>query len=158
MAVSLRENERGVRYISLLGMLMGPMLLAGCAAAPSAQRATAPPTIAESAAPPSPSPAARPPLQSPVAKLPAKGTDSSGSDAVVAAAVADAAARSGVPVEAVRVVRVESRDWPDSSLGCPRPGMGYAQVITPGYLIVLEEGGRPLEYHADRNRAELCTS
>jgi hypothetical protein len=74
----------------------------------------------------------------------------------VAAAVADAAGRSGVPATAVRVARVEPRDWPDSSLGCPRAGMGYAQVITPGYLILLEVAGQTLEYHADRNRAELC--
>lgn len=135
---------------------MSLTLLAACAPGPSAQRTAAAPTISESAARPSPSPAARRPLQSPAAKLPAKGADLSGADGVVAAAVADAAARGGVPVEAVRVVQVEPRDWPDSSLGCPRPGMGYAQVITPGYLIILEAGGQTLEYHADRNRAELC--
>ena len=83
-------------------------------------------------------------------------TPSGDSSALVAQAVADAAARSGVAPDAVRVVRVEPREWPDSGLGCPKPGTGYAQVITSGYLIVLEAGGQTLEYHTDRSRAELC--
>jgi hypothetical protein len=35
--------------------------------------------------------------------------------------------------------------------------MFYAQVITPGYLIVLQAAGRTLEYHTDSGRrVELC--
>jgi hypothetical protein len=77
-------------------------------------------------------------------------------DALIAVAVEDAAARSGVAPSDVRVVLVEPREWPDRSLGCPRPGMGYAQAITPGYLILLEAGGQQLEYHADRAQVQLC--
>ncbi len=33
--------------------------------------------------------------------------------------------------------------------GLPRPGEFYIQVITPGYLIVLQAGGRQYEYHTD---------
>ncbi len=44
---------------------------------------------------------------------------------------------------------MEPRDWPDSSLGCPQPDMLYAQVITPGYLVVVEVSGEPIEYHTD---------
>jgi hypothetical protein len=150
----LRDQER-LEYSRALAIATGLILAAGCAVAPSAPLATVAP---ETAARPSPSPEARPPLGSPAAKVPARGTDSGGSEAIVAAAVTDAAGRSGVPATAVRVVRVEPRDWPDSSLGCPRPGMGYAQVITPGYLILLEVAGQTLEYHADRNRIELCTT
>jgi hypothetical protein len=47
------------------------------------------------------------------------------------------------------VVRVEAVEWPDTSLGCPKPGEFYAQVITPGYLIVLAVDGEEIEYHAD---------
>jgi len=53
--------------------------------------------------------------------------------------------------ESVQVVSVEAVDWSDSSLGCPKPGMMYAQVITPGYQIVLESGGRTYEFHTTQN-------
>jgi hypothetical protein len=57
----------------------------------------------------------------------------------------------------VRLIRVEAREWSDASLGCPKPGQMYAQVITPGYLVVLEAGGQRLEYHTDAGRrVELC--
>jgi hypothetical protein len=38
--------------------------------------------------------------------------------------------------------------WPDASLGCPQPGMQYAQVQTDGSQIVLELDGVPYDYHA----------
>ena len=72
-------------------------------------------------------------------------------------AVADAAKRTGVDPSAVTVVAAQPRDWPDSSLGCPKPGQFYAQVIIPGYLILLDVGGQRLEYHTDSGRrVELC--
>jgi hypothetical protein len=74
-------------------------------------------------------------------------------DAVAAAnaALADAATRLGVPRANLRVDRVEPREWSDASLGCPEPGHLYAQVITPGYLLVISAtgGGQSVEYHAD---------
>jgi len=76
---------------------------------------------------------------------------------LVALVTADAAHLTGVGLDAVRIVLVEPREWPDRSLGCPRPGMGYAQAITPGYLIVAEAGGRQLEYHSDHAQIVLCT-
>ncbi len=68
----------------------------------------------------------------------------------------DVAARAGVPPEAVGIVRVEAVEWPDTSLGCPQPGMLYAQVMTPGYLIILEAAGKRYEFHTDRQRLVLC--
>jgi Ferritin-like domain len=75
------------------------------------------------------------------------GTPSAAGDAapVIAAIAADL----GVPPESVQVITMESRDWPDSSLGCPQPDMLYAQVITPGYLVVVEVAGERIEYHTD---------
>jgi len=67
-------------------------------------------------------------------------------------ALADLAARLSVAPDAITVKAVESIDWPDASLGCPQPGMMYAQVITPGYRIVLEVDGKSYEYHADTQR------
>jgi ADP-ribose pyrophosphatase YjhB (NUDIX family) len=67
------------------------------------------------------------------------------------------AEQTGVPADEVRLVSIAETEWPDASLGCPRPGMMYAQVITPGYLVTLEAEGRTHEVHTDRNgRAVIC--
>ena len=57
--------------------------------------------------------------------------------------------------EAIAVISVEAVDWPDASLGCPEPGKLYAQVVTPGYIIVLEAEGQRHEYHSDSGAQQL---
>ncbi len=85
------------------------------------------------------------------------GASVTGSEPAVQAALVDAASHLGVAPESLQVESVESVDWPDSSLGCPQPGMLYSQVVTPGYLVVVSGAGKRLEYHADRRgRAVLC--
>jgi hypothetical protein len=76
----------------------------------------------------------------------------------VDAALRDAASHLGVPAASLTVERVEARDWPDASLGCPRPDVLYAQVVTPGYLVVISGSGKTLEYHTDAQgtRVVLC--
>jgi len=76
---------------------------------------------------------------------------------VVARAQADLAARQKVPLKRVKVVRVEAVDWPDASLGCPEPGLAYAQVITPGWRILLRVGAREFTYHSDQRRVILAS-
>jgi hypothetical protein len=39
--------------------------------------------------------------------------------------------------------------WPDASLGCPQPDKAYAQVMTPGYSIVLKVAEKEYPYHTD---------
>ncbi|MXZ20074.1 MAG: hypothetical protein F4Y84_05610 [Caldilineaceae bacterium SB0665_bin_25] len=53
----------------------------------------------------------------------------------------------GAASDAVTVVSAEEVEWSDTSLGCPQPDTMYAQVITPGYKIVLETGGEFYNYH-----------
>lgn len=78
---------------------------------------------------------------------PAAGTPvASGETASVIAAIAQDL---GVPPETVRVVSMEPRNWPDTSLGCPQPDMLYAQVVTPGYLVLVDVSGERIEYHTD---------
>ncbi|GAG38203.1 unnamed protein product, partial [marine sediment metagenome] len=78
-------------------------------------------------------------------------------ESVVDYAQLDAAKRSGVPVDQVRIVRVKAMTWPDTSLGCPEPGMTYLQVLTPGFLIVVKAGDRRFEYHTDEeSKVVLC--
>jgi len=67
-----------------------------------------------------------------------------------AAVIADAAAQLGVDPSTVQVVQAERTEWPDAGLGCPRPGEFYAQVVTPGYLVIVEANDTQLEYHTDR--------
>jgi len=62
-------------------------------------------------------------------------------------AVADLAGQLGIAAEAITVRSVEAVEWNDASLGCAKPGRMYAQVITPGYRIVLEANGQSYEYH-----------
>ena len=75
----------------------------------------------------------------------------------VRAALADAAQHIGVPVDQLRVEQLQATQWPDSALGCPRPGMMYSQIVTPGYLVVISGAGKLLEYHTDAgSRVVLC--
>jgi hypothetical protein len=54
-----------------------------------------------------------------------------------------------VTADEIKVVSLEPVEWRDTSLGCPQEGMAYAQVITPGYVIVLEAGGQTYEFHTN---------
>ena len=96
--------------------------------------------------------------ETPIRLLPTIQASPPPAEPLVALATADAARRTGAAPESVRIVRVEAREWPDRSLGCPRPGMGYAQAITPGYLIVAEAAGQRFEYHTDHAQVVLCSS
>jgi hypothetical protein len=42
--------------------------------------------------------------------------------------------------------------WRDAGLGCPKPGIDYIQVETPGYNILLEAGGTSYRYHTDETK------
>ncbi len=46
-------------------------------------------------------------------------------------------------------------EWGDTSLGCPMPGMVYAQVITPGFRLVFDYQGQQNEYHTDRDGSSV---
>lgn len=106
----------------------------------------------ESSASSSPSSTNTPVSKEPERELPP------GADQQVARAKQDLASRLGIQSEAVQVLDVEEVQWSDSSLGCPKPGMMYAQVITPGYRIQLEAEGKVYEYHADKGTKVVdCT-
>ena len=94
------------------------------------------------------------PLTSPISPAPSQPAEA---DASVRAAINDLATRLKTVPENVQVVSVQAMDWPDTSLGCPQPGMFYAQVITLGYRIVLSAKGNQVEYHADKKgRVVTC--
>ena len=72
----------------------------------------------------------------------------SGLESLIEKAKEHLAQRLAVSTNEISVVEATSVMWPDSSLGCPQKGMVYTQVLTPGYLILLEHGGNTYEYHA----------
>jgi len=67
----------------------------------------------------------------------------------VQAAIDDLAAHLNIPAEQITVVHLEGVTWPDTSLGCPKPGEFYAQVLVHGYKVILEAAGHRYEYHTD---------
>ncbi len=76
-----------------------------------------------------------------------------------ATAVADLAAHLGIDPGSIIVVDEREVTWPDSSIGCPQPGMQYLQRLTDGVLLVLEAGDRRYEYHAGGSRSLfLCAN
>ncbi len=75
---------------------------------------------------------------------------------VIALAQQDLAKRLGVATAQISVVSATSVQWPDASLGCPKPGQMYAQVITPGLQVVLKAGGKTYEYHTSYSRVQFC--
>lgn len=73
-----------------------------------------------------------------------------GGEAALAAAKADLSQLISVSADQITLVSMEAKQWSDTSLGCPQEGMMYAQVITPGYLIILAAQSQQYEYHTDQ--------
>lgn len=121
-----------IRYVPVLIALA--VVLGGCGdESPSTSPGS---TVSQSEDPttPTPTPSTKPPT------------------GPAALAVSDLATRLGETDAEIEVVSQEEVTWPDSSLGCPKPGMMYAQVLTPGLRIVLSAGGKRYEYHSGGQR------
>ena len=71
----------------------------------------------------------------------------------------DLAQRLSISENQIILVKAIDVIWPDSSLGCPQPGIGYAQVLTEGFLIYLETDNEFYRYHTDYDeQIILCES
>jgi hypothetical protein len=105
-----------------------------------------------------------PPVPVPVVSPVSSGTTLPGSNEspdpqpAVTNALRDAASHLNVGEDQLHVDQVEPRQWPDSALGCPQPGIMYSQIVTPGFLIIIStRNGKRLEYHANaRGDVRLC--
>jgi hypothetical protein len=140
-----------MRYVVASAVGAALLLLGGCANESDSPPATGQEnTVSPSIQPPT----SGPPTSGPPTSGP--GTPAQGS---VEQAKSELAARLGVGVGEVALVSSEEVTWRDASLGCPQPGMQYAQVLTDGSRIVLEARGKRYEYHAAGGRAPfLCTN
>src|SRR5438445_13657885 len=126
-------------------LIAATLFLSACASGPATQVPTLPP------------PPSLPASASPVASVLPGSSSAADSQPAVDAAMRDAAAHLGVSQANLKVDQVEPRQWGDSSLGCPKPGLMYSQVVTPGFVVIISGAGNQLEYHADtRGQVVLC--
>lgn len=87
----------------------------------------------------------------------AEGADSKTRQQAFDAAAKDLAKKIGAPERDVAGVSQEDVTWPNSCLGCPRTGELCAQVLTPGYRIIMRVRDATYEYHSNRgDRVRLC--
>jgi hypothetical protein len=99
----------------------------------------------------------RAPIAAAMLWLSATGVQAMDLEEATRSARAAAARHSGAAADAIELVKAETVTWPDGSLGCPRPDMGYTQALVPGYRIRLRAHGALLDYHAGRSgRLVLC--
>ncbi len=54
-----------------------------------------------------------------------------------------------VPVDQIKVVSAARQEWPDACLGLPKVNEICAQVITPGWLVVLSDNGKEYNVRTD---------
>ena len=71
---------------------------------------------------------------------------------VVDLAKKDLSEKLNIPIGDIKLVKEEAVEWPDTSLGYPEEGIMYAQVITPGFRIILKVRDKLYEYHSDYKR------
>ena len=62
----------------------------------------------------------------------------------------------GVAVAGLKVVSTTAMTWSDASLGCPQPDVGYAQVVTPGYLVLFRDSeGTEYKVHTNEDGSSV---
>ena len=74
---------------------------------------------------------------------------------IITKARRDLAQRLRLNEKEITEVGVEQTDFPDASLGAPVEDEMSAQVITPGWRIHLQAGGKIYEYRATERQLRL---
>jgi hypothetical protein len=132
------------KYLTLLAVLL--LLLAACGSRTPEPTTPPPATEIPTQMPPTqPSPIETPvsPIETPVSPVERPSAD------IADVAVERVISELDAAPEDVEVISIEPVEWSDTSLGCPQPGQTYAQVITPGYRVVLDVDGETYEVHTD---------
>lgn len=76
--------------------------------------------------------------------------------ATVAQAAQDALARElNIDMESIEIVETEAVEWPDACLGIATEGVACAQVITPGFRLMLEVNGQTYEVHTNEDGSNV---
>jgi hypothetical protein len=71
------------------------------------------------------------------------------------AAIAALSGNLGLTADKITLVSTEAVDWPDECLGVVNEGLVCAQVITPGFRIILEANGRQVEYRTNEDGTHI---
>jgi len=71
------------------------------------------------------------------------------SNPAVAAAMDRLSQFKNIPLDQIELVSAEHVQWPDECMGISRRGQMCAQVITPGWRIVLQAGDQQYTFHTD---------
>lgn len=58
--------------------------------------------------------------------------------------------------DTISVIHVSAINWPNSALGCPKPGMVYTQALVPGHVVLLKQGTSEYRVHMGNGRAIVC--
>ncbi len=78
-------------------------------------------------------------------------------DPLLTLILADAASRAEIEPGDLGLLSIELVTWPDTSLGCPNPERGYAQVQIEGYMLTLSAEASTYTYHTDGDlQVVLC--
>ena len=123
------------RKFILLFVLAGALLMLAAACQPAGNEPGAP------AATNTPAPTATPEEEA---------TAESQYPAAVDAARQQLASDLGVEADAITVASFDAREWPNACLGLAQEGQMCAEVITPGYLVILNAEGQT--YRARSNQ------
>lgn len=69
----------------------------------------------------------------------------------------DLASQFNYGMDQIKVATAKTVTWQDTSLGCPQQDMQYAQVLIPGFWILLEADSKQYPYHTDQeSQVVLC--
>lgn len=78
---------------------------------------------------------------------------------LVQQAINDLARRESISPASIELLSFEEVVWPDTSLGCPQPGMRYRQVLQDGASILLRFSAGERVYHSGGSRPPFwCSS
>ena len=76
-------------------------------------------------------------------------------DSAIEKAKSDLARRLDVPEKEIKLAAVSEKDFPDMSLGSPEQDEMSAQMISSGWQITLDAGGKKYDYRADKYQLRL---
>ena len=93
----------------------------------------------------------QPPVPTPTQADESEPAGAAGEPDIAAIALKATATALSVAPDAVRIVSIEAVQWPDSCLGVSITDQACAEVITPGYRIVVEAGGISYAVHTNED-------
>jgi hypothetical protein len=70
-------------------------------------------------------------------------------------AKADAGNRTGVSEDAIKLISAENAEFPDAALGAAVSGEMSGMMLTSGWRIIVDAGGKSLEYRANPDQIRL---